>query len=83
MIAIEVKRCAVCGALEDLHTITHADGSVTVELTPPCEHGETRTVKLSRGEGYWFEIPAQRYSMDEAKGSEADGRDQDPGEGDL
>lgn len=82
MIAIEVRRCAACGALEDLHTITHADGSVTIELTPPCGHEETRMVELARGQGYWFEIPVQKHTMDGVKG-DADGNDQNPGEGDL
>ena len=82
MIAIEVKRCVVCGALEDVHTMTDVAGDVTIELSCSCGKSPVRTVELAKGEGYWLKVPVIQHT-DEAKEREADGDDQDPGEGDL
>ena len=82
MIAIEVKRCAACGALEDVHTMTAADGSVTIELVCSCGKSETRRVDLAKGEGYWLKIPVIQHT-DEAKERDSDGNDQDSGEGGI
>jgi len=82
MIAIKVQRCGTCGALEDMHTTMHADGSVTVELCAPCGHEVARTVVLRRGEGYWFELPVTRHTMDET-GRDDYGDDPDSGEGSI
>lgn len=82
MIAIEVKRCETCGALEDVHTMTDADGDVTIELSCRCGKSPVRTVELAKGEGYWLKVPVIQHT-DEAGERESDGDDQDPGKGDV
>lgn len=82
MFEIEVRRCAVCGMLEDVHTMTDADGDVTIELSCSCGKSPVRTVELAKGEGYCLKVPVAQHT-DEAGERESDGDDQDPGEGDV
>lgn len=79
---IRVKRCAHCGALEDVHARIGRDDSVTLRLECACGQGEAREITIPRGEKYWLTMAALPHT-DETGGEGHDGDDPDPDSGDV
>ena len=74
---IQVNYCAVCGAVEDVHTVQNRDGTVRVEISCGCGQGGVRRIEMKKGEGYWLKLPAALHTNEAEREREGDA---DPGE---
>ena len=74
---IQVNYCAVCGAVEDVHTVCSKDGTVCVEIGCSCGRGDVRRIEMEKGEGYWLSLPVSLHTNEAVREREDN---EDPGE---